>query len=206
MFSKDRQPSVPASILVRACGTGAFACPSHRLNSNIRNTSVRHSPQPPPVSITVARLLNTKSELAGHNDADRDLVGLRHHLNRFRRFVGKSGKSVGVRSQNPVLRFDIFEFLVYDLLDPPCLPVEMGQFARTFQPGFALRPPGRRELFFHRLHNKLAQWNSQRAGGGLSLRKVGSGISSLVCKTPVSHIYEIVTKNLKIAARKPIVH
>src|ERR1017187_4797065 len=47
----------------------------------------------------------------------------------------------------------------------------MGQFAHAFQPGLALAPIAQRELFFDSLSNELAQWYSQRTGGGLGLTK-----------------------------------
>lgn len=37
-----------------------------------------------------------------------------------------------------ILRFDLFEFPIDDLLYPQGLLVEMGQFAGTFQPRFVL--------------------------------------------------------------------
>src|SRR5208283_1476702 len=49
--------------------------------------------------------------------------------------------------------------------------MEIGQFASTFHPGFNVAPATQGELFFDRLRDKLAQWNTQRTGGGLGLAK-----------------------------------
>src|SRR5450756_1261239 len=74
---------------------------------------------------------------------------------------------------SPVLRFDLFKFLVDDLLYPQRLPVEMGQFARTFQPRLARPSTSLGELFFDCLRHVLAQRNSQCTGGGLGLAEGG---------------------------------
>src|ERR1019366_6129217 len=74
---------------------------------------------------------------------------------------------------SPVLRFDLFKFLVDDLLYPQRLPVEMGQFARTCQPGLARPSTSLGELFFDCLRHVLAQRNSQCTGGGLGLAEGG---------------------------------
>ena len=63
----------------------------------------------------------------------------------------------------------MFEFLVDDLLYPHRLLVEMGQFARTFQPALARALTAQGELFFDSQGNVLAQWNSHLSGGGLGL-------------------------------------
>ncbi len=74
---------------------------------------------------------------------------------------------------SPVLGLDLFKFLVDDLLYPQRLFVEMGQFARTFQPGLARRATSVGELFFDCLRHVLAQGNSQCTGGGLGLAEGG---------------------------------
>ena len=64
------------------------------LNANIEDgASVQHSLQRPFVRIAVARLRDTKRELAGYNDRDRKLTRLGHGLDCSRRFVkGKDGQ------------------------------------------------------------------------------------------------------------------
>ena len=74
---------------------------------------------------------------------------------------------------SPVLRLDLFKFLVDDLLYSQRLPMEMGQFARTFQPRFARPSTSLGELFFDCLRDVLAQGNSQRTGDGLGLAEGG---------------------------------
>lgn len=70
-----------------------------------------------------------------------------------------------------LLAFDLSEFLVDDPLNPHGFLVEMGKFARTFQPRLAAAPAAQGQLFFDRLGNELSQWNSQGAGRSLGLAK-----------------------------------
>ena len=100
------------------------------LNSNIKiGASVRHSLKRPFARLAVASVRDTESEIPSYNDGDRNLAKRKEECPESRL----------------VLRFDLFEVLVEDLLYPHGLLVEMGQFARTRY--------------------------SQRTGGGLGLAK-----------------------------------
>ena len=70
----------------------------------------------------MASVRDTESEIPSYNDGDRNLAKRKEECS----------------ESSLVLRFDLFEFLVDDLLYPHGLLVEMGQFARAFQPGLAL--------------------------------------------------------------------
>src|ERR1039458_9842498 len=70
------------------------------LSSNIKDgASVEHSLQRHFVRLAVARLRDAESEFPGYNDGDRKLLSLGHDLNRSRRSVKISGKSIGVENQ-----------------------------------------------------------------------------------------------------------
>ena len=69
-------------------------------NANIEDgASVQHSLQRPFVRIAVARLRDTKSELAGYNDRDRELTRLGDDLNCSRRFVEICQNRIRVQNQ-----------------------------------------------------------------------------------------------------------
>src|SRR5712692_4737780 len=70
------------------------------LNPNIEHrASVQHTLQRPFVGLAVARLRDTESKLPGYDDRDRQLASPRYDLNRIRRAVKISGKSVRIENQ-----------------------------------------------------------------------------------------------------------
>jgi hypothetical protein len=105
-------------------------------------------------------------------------------------FCPNKRKERSCPESSQVLRFDLLEFLVDELLYPFGLVVEMCQLARAFQPRLASALGARRELFFDGLRDELAQLRIPKAlAVTFALRKIGSGISSVVFINANSHIY-----------------
>ena len=142
------------------------------LNANIEDcASVQHSLQGSFVSLAVAGLRDSKSKLPGNDYRNRNCARLGHNLNYFRCSIQVSGK--GIRIQNQVQssgsicsNSSSMTFCIRNVS-----PVEMCQFARTFQPGLARPSTSLGELFFDCLRHVLAQGNPQCTGGGLGLAK-----------------------------------
>jgi len=129
-----------------------------------------------------------RSKLPGHDDGNRKLACLGHDLNRLRSAVEESGERVRVQIKSgPQVRFcSNSSSMSFCIRVVSCGD---GQFARAFEPELARASIAERSFSSTACVIVLAQGIPRALAVALALRKVGSGISSVVFMTPVSHIY-----------------
>src|ERR1035437_9841204 len=160
------------------------------LNANIKDcASVQHSLQGFFVSLAVAGLRDSKSKLPGYHYGDRKLARLGHNLNCFRRSVQISGKGISVQNQvqssgSICSNSSSMIFCIRNVS-----PWRWASSPAHSSQGL----PGRR-LPWESFSSTACVTYSRKGipnalAVALALRKVGSGISSVVFTAPVSHIY-----------------